>query len=367
MKKILLGTTAVVALGTLSTEAFAADKIKLELGGFMRQYVGFSNSDEVAVTAGNEAARDTGIGQYSNTEVYFSGSTTLDNGLTVKSVIQLEADDGATTAIDETYLTISSDNMGALTLGSRPHAAASLDVRAPNAGNMSWEDLDDWAGSATTGTGDVGAFTWSANDVDGNMTDDTIKVVYISPNFNGVTVGASWAADDNLGDNDAELVTNANTDAYSFAIAYGGDFDGVSVDASLLHARVAETHDQSALGLSVGVAGFTIGGAYYDFDGVATSGATNTNSRDGKAWELGVAYATGPYSVSAAYMNSEAAGTTAIAGDDEDTAWELAATYDMGAGVALTATYFDIQSDGEGTAQAAVDANGLIAGIEVGF
>ena len=367
MKKILLGTTAVVALGTLSTEAFAADKIKLELGGFMRQYVGFSNSDEVAVTAGNEAARDTGIGQYSNTEVFFSGSTMLDNGLKVAAKIELEADDGATTAMDQSYLTVSSDNMGSLTLGSRPHAVDSLAVRAPFAGNFDFGDLDDWVGSATTGTGNTAVLDFTANDIAGSWDDDTVKVVYISPNFSGVTVGASWAADDNLGDNDAELVTNANTDTYSFGIAYGGDFDGVAVNASVSHGRVAETHDQTGFGLSVGMAGFTVGGSYLDFDGVATTGATNTNSRDGKAWELGVAYATGPYSFSANYMNSEAAGTTAIAGDDEDTAWELAATYDMGAGVALTATYFDLQYDGEGAAQAAADANGLIAGIEVGF
>ncbi|MCW8916917.1 MAG: porin, partial [Magnetovibrio sp.] len=93
MKKILLGTTAVIALGTLSTEAFAADKIQLGLGGFMRQYVAISNSDEVATTT--NAARDSGIGQWGNSEVFFSGSTTLDNGLKVAAKVELEANQGA--------------------------------------------------------------------------------------------------------------------------------------------------------------------------------------------------------------------------------------------------------------------------------
>ena len=133
-----------------------------------------------------------------------------------------------------------------------------------------------------------------------------------------------------------------------------------------MHGRVAQTHDQTQVGLSVGVAGFTIGGAYIDFGGVSNTGV-NTDSTDGNAWELGVAYETGPYTVSANYVAAQDEGTTAIAGDDEDTGWQVAATYDMGAGVALSATYFDISYDGEGAAQAAADANGLIAGIEVGF
>ncbi|MEG3616929.1 porin [Magnetovibrio sp. PR-2] len=373
MKKILLGTTAVIALGTLSTEAFAADKIKLELGGFMRQYVGFSNSDEVATVSTNDVVnRDTGLGQQGNSEVYFTGSTTLDNGLKVAATMQLEANAVGTRNMDESYVTVSSDAMGAVSLGARPHAAAALDVRAPNAGNHDWNDVNDWiAGSrAATASATAATIGLQANDMDGNWTDDTIKAVYISPSFAGVTVGASWSAAEGSGAGESgQLITSNLRDGYSFGVAYAGDFDGVTVDASIVHGRTSALYDQTGLGLSVGVAGFTVGGAYYDFDGKPTSGV-NTDSADGKGYEIGVAYATGPYSLSATYMNSEDKGTTATAGDDEDTMWQLSATYDLGAGVALTATYFDVESDPEGDVAGTsngLDGNGLITGIEVGF
>ncbi|MEG3618445.1 porin [Magnetovibrio sp. PR-2] len=370
MKKILLGTTAVIALGTLSTEAFAADKIKLELGGFMRQYVGFSNSDEAATVATNDVVnRDTGLGQQGNSEVYFTGSTTLDNGLKVAATMQLEANAVGTRNMDQSYLTVSSDAMGALSLGARPHAADDLAVRAPNAGNHDFGDVLNWVGASRTAGASSTAIAMTAGDIAGGWDDDTIKAVYISPSFAGVTVGASWSAAEGSGAGESgQLITSNLIDGYSFGLAYAGDFDGVTVDAALTHGRVSALADQTGLGVSVGVAGFTIGGSYMDFEGKPVSGV-NTDSDDGKAWELGVAYATGPYSLSATYMNAENKGTTATAGDNEDTSWVLAATYDLGAGVALTATYFDVETDPEGTTAAttAVDGTGLITGIEVGF
>ncbi|MBF0251784.1 MAG: hypothetical protein HQL35_14275, partial [Alphaproteobacteria bacterium] len=63
---------------------------------------------------------------------------------------------------------------------------------------------------------------------------------------------------------------------------------------------------------------------------------------------------------------------TTTAGDDKDTKWLVAATYDLGAGVALNATYYHIKSDLEGTGTtrangAAQKASGIIGGVEVSF
>jgi len=46
MKKILLASTALVAMATVSGEAFAADKIALSLSGFHRQYIALSSPDD---------------------------------------------------------------------------------------------------------------------------------------------------------------------------------------------------------------------------------------------------------------------------------------------------------------------------------
>lgn len=384
MKKILLGTTAVIALGTMSSEAFAAEKIKLELGGFMRHYVGLTNSDEVASTS-SDAARDKDISQFSNTEIYFTGSTTLDNGIKVAARVELEADgqsDNSTTSlnnqrnIDRSWLTISSDAMGALSVGHHPHFGDDNMVRVPNAGNFDWGDTDSWAGTATSATTSTAGFSPVSVDIT-DAGGDSAKLKYTSPNFAGVTVGFSYSAAEAGNASNARRVAGTAEDGYTYGAAWSGDLGGAAVSADVTRMNFgANNQDVTHAGLNVGMAGFTVGGGYSDFNGTApafAAGATATaanGSSDGSAWELGVSYATGPYSVSAAYMAAKDKGAVATVGDDKDTKWNIAATYDMGAGVALAANYFHSKSDPEGTGTAATTSrtvSGLIAGIEVGF
>ena len=371
MKKILLGTTAVIALGTMSSEAFAADKIKLELGGFMRQYVGLSNNDEVASTR-SDTARDKDISQWSNTEIYFTGNTTLDNGIKVAARVEMEADGAATTNVDRSWLTVSSDAMGAVSAGHMPHFGSDNAVRVPNAGNFDWTDTaDSWNAVATTSTAASSDFVSSAHGSDlVSWGGDSVKLKYISPSFSGVTVGASYTAAEQANASNARRVTGGSFDGYSYGASYSGDMGGAALNASITRgARADINRETTHFGLTVGMAGFTVGGGYADFnDRRSVIGANE--SQDGNAWELGVAYATGPYSVSAAYMTDKKSGLVATAGDDKDTKWNIAATYDMGAGVALTADYYHAKADREGTgavANAAQTVSGLIAGIEVGF
>ena len=370
MKKILLGTTAVIALGTMTTETLAADKIDLKLGGFHRHYVGLTdNDDEVAAT--NNAARDKSISQFANTEIYFTGSTTLDNGLTVAVRTELEVDSASTDNTDRNFITISSDAMGALTIGSAQPFGEGNFVRVPNAGNFDWNDLAPWIGNATTAGNPSSAFAFSANLVEDTGSDDA-RIKYQSPSFNGFSVGGdyTWASNNTREAHNARRVSGDMNEAYSVGAAYEGAFSGADVAADVTYysrqgaGTTSDGWDQLHVGLSVGMSGFTVAGGYTDFD----DNDGGSSEDDGEGWELGVGYETGPYSLSAAYMTSSNKGTAATAGDNEDEAWQIVATYDMGAGVALTATYFDIEADAEGAATTTKrGGNGLIAGIEVGF
>ncbi|HEY9078575.1 porin [Magnetovibrio sp.] len=367
MKKILLGTTAVIALGAMSSEAFAADKIKLELGGFMRHYVGLTNSDEVASTR-SDTSRDKDISQWSNTEIYFTGNTTLDNGIKVAARVEMEADGAVSKNVDRSWLTISSDAMGALSIGHHPHFGDDNMVRVPNAGNFDWGDTDPWAGVATSATAPTAAFATVAPDIS-DAGGDSAKLKYTSPNFSGITVGFSYSAAEAADASNARRVQgNTAQDGSTLGIAYSGDLGGAAVSADLTRMNFgANDQDVTHFGLNVGMAGFTVGGGYSDFNDTRTG----SNLADGDAWELGVSYATGPYSVSAGYMSAKDKGTAA-AGSDKDTKWNIAATYDMGAGVALAANYFHAKADPEGTGTTiatgkSTSISGLIAGIEVGF
>jgi outer membrane protein OmpU len=371
MKKILLGTTAVVALATMSTEAFAADKIKLGLGGFMRHYIGMTNGDETASTSSG-VARDKNLSQFSNTEVYFKGDTTLDNGINVAVVMQLEADSAATADnMDETYVKLSSDAMGALSVGATQHAADDFLVRVPNASNFDWGDTNSWAGVAATSTTATTTFSPVSNDITDTGSAGSAKLKYVTPTFSGVTAYASYSAAEGSGTHDARRLTGTLHDGATMGVAYSGEMSGATVDVDLTH-MVWGNSDASTThaGVSVGMAGFTVGGGYSDFNDErsATTAAQQTAQGlvDGNAWELGVGYETGPISVSAAYMSAESTGTVATAGDNEDTKWQASAAYDLGAGVNLSALYFHSKADAEG-ATAATSVNGVIAGIEVGF
>ena len=73
MKKFLYGTTALVASGMVAGAASAAEPISLGLSGYYTSVLAFSDDDA-------PGTGDTSVKQ--DAEIIFSGSTTLDNGLT---------------------------------------------------------------------------------------------------------------------------------------------------------------------------------------------------------------------------------------------------------------------------------------------
>lgn len=367
MKKILLGTTAIIALSTISAEAFAAEKIKLELGGFMRHYVALTNHDEVAVTALSAETRALDLGMKANSEVYFRGATTLDNGLSVSVDIQREADKG-NNGNDVSSLTISSDAMGALTIGSTAAAADDFIIRVPQATGLDWSDGYGY-GSVAGVTGDTQTFAnQSTVDIEEAGGKDG-KLKYISPSFGGLSVMASYTPAKG-GNSDLSEGTNASNDEAAFGALFEGEVGGASVAVDAGQLRINGTSKINHFGASVGMAGFTLGGGYRtQKDDVTSDNAARDNANNGKAYEIGIGYETGPYTVSAGYMRTESDGTIATVGSNVDKHWALAAAYDMGAGVVLVADYWHAKSENEAAAIVAADGtvSGIVAGIEVGF
>src|SRR5262249_10469572 len=102
MKHVLLGTTALVAAGFVVGQAQAADPIKLTLRGFYGAAAGVE-------VGGNDArgspSDNRQVGAFkNNVEVYFNGSTTLDNGLTAGVHIELEGNNSSGKTIDEVFM-----------------------------------------------------------------------------------------------------------------------------------------------------------------------------------------------------------------------------------------------------------------------
>src|ERR1700743_1868323 len=89
MKKVLLGTSALLGAGLVASPAFAADGIKLGIGGFFNTAVEGNWDNHKSGDLGNNRYNDS---VDSDGEIYFTGKTTLDNGLTVGARVELEAE-----------------------------------------------------------------------------------------------------------------------------------------------------------------------------------------------------------------------------------------------------------------------------------
>ena len=88
MKKLLLGSTALMAAGALAASpASAEDPIKLGVSGYYQSVVSFVDQDVDG--PGSPEFHEVNVRQEG--EVHFTGSTTLDNGLTIGVNIQMEA------------------------------------------------------------------------------------------------------------------------------------------------------------------------------------------------------------------------------------------------------------------------------------
>src|SRR5207248_10293560 len=148
MKKLLLGSTALVAGGLMAAPAMAADPIKIGLGGYYQFFVKAGGIESVYALNGN-SIQYKGLSFYQEGEIYFNGQTKLDNGTTIGLQVELEgwnpagsngnpnsagviAGGQAVSQIDEAYLFAFGD-WGRIEFGSRDQATYRMFYGAPSA------------------------------------------------------------------------------------------------------------------------------------------------------------------------------------------------------------------------------------------
>ncbi len=385
MKKLLVASTALVAVAAVSS-ANAADPIKLNLGGYMNQYVGYTDQDE------DGAENYAEININSETEVYFRGSTKLDNGLTVGVNIDAYADRGDSFGGDDVFLQVSGDNLGKLRIGQTKGAAYALSHKAPSAGlAVNDGDIEDWIQipGGTNSTSYTGATGVNFNQtMTANESNDGQKLVYWTPNFGGFTAGLSYGLDINSTALESSVDVGGNNQAadtaFDAGIAYNGEFGGVKVGADVTYQKTmnggvgagtgsgisaSAIEDEAGIrgGVSVGVAGFTFGGSYININNQG-----NLRDVDASGWDVGVQYATGPYAVSFTYAKFEEDDSAAAgAKEDSNEFWAIGGSYDLGAGVKLVGSVFGAEfDDASATATNSVNDNegfGVVAGLRVSF
>jgi hypothetical protein len=346
---VIAGTALATVLAT--APAFAADPIKLSVGGFGGVMVGYAEQDDDYLTAtGTEA---TGVDVKGNNEIHFTGSTTLDNGLTVSVLYELESGGrNTTTDVADAYQITVSGGFGTLWAGANGTALSAIAVGAPSVGDLEEGDVADGLYVIIPNSGNFSLVDAAFINTSG----DAESLTYISPAIAGFTFGASYVPDLTIDDNpnqpsQAIATASGSNEAYGAGLAWSGEFGGVGLTAQGGYLWADGGPNAVSAGTSyasareewqVTYAGFAFGGSYRDItqDMKAASGNTLAvlgvrDELNGKAWTLGASYTTGPYAASLSYLESSMENTGNTVSDDELKVWELAGTYAMGPGVDL--------------------------------
>jgi hypothetical protein len=241
MRPILLGSTAMVALGTTAVGAAAGDGIELEISGSYKGAAGVVMSEDYSSSSGvsGDDVRNYVFSQ--DVEVHFQGETVLDNGLTVGARIEIE---GQTSdeQIDSVFAYVSG-GFGELRFGDTAEAYAQLCYQVPSASELFGADSPDFSFS-NAGVAGYGGTNGTCYGIDDNAT----KLVYFTPIFVGFQFAASFAPDDT--EDTRNFVDGAGT-------RFSNDPEQNSENLSL---AAGFTHNLKGIILTLG------GGATFSFD-----------------------------------------------------------------------------------------------------
>lgn len=370
MKKVLLGSTALLLAGGI-TPASAADW-DVRVGGYYNAMVAYATTD---LPPGDTRDFD-GVDVSTNAEVFFLPTITLDNGIQIGANIQLEGENSSD-QIDESYVQIKG-SFGEINIGSENSAGYKMHYAAPNAAIIAFNspstgDYIAWSG----GLDSVFRGTLGATFLEVGGNNDAKRITYYTPRFAGFQLGLSYAHDsnqDNFGPTDIGPGSGTGgTIGHIFDVGANyvqsfGDFD-VAASARWgigqqdfgvpLPPGFGDTPTVYGFGLNLGYAGFTVGGSW------AESNEHNGGIDDGVAYDVGVSYATGPWTASLTWFHGENRNGSIFGvpfGDEQDT-YGFGVDYKLAKGVRLNlfGAYVDVESD---TIVSFDFENGLVAGSQ---
>lgn len=334
MRKILLGTTAVVSAvvgaAVMAPQASAQEAPTVRIGGFFRAYYGYtqqssrnsvvssglptsvSGQTESIAAGGNNIARlskfdistDAGIsvivsGKLANGLTYGAQIALNSSGVEGRQIVQQRASVGKTTvAVDEMYAYIAHPRFGQIRFGDEDGVMGGLMnsgwVQGFGTGGVhgSWESFvtRQAGGRTTTAPGGIG---------------DASKIIYMSPQFFGFDFGASFAPNANVGE-DVGCPNNAASGYCDTAYAFSGARNfgiyaagpEMAVKRNEVQAALRWRGNLAGVGLAATV-GYIGSGAARDISSVTSQQTRVFNGLN--IWQAGVQASAYGFTVGAAY------------------------------------------------------------------
>lgn len=379
MKKLLLGSVAIIGMAAAAAPA-SAEGLSLDVGGHFKGYVTWINQDTTA--ANDERSFDI----LKETEVHFSGETTLDNGLTVGVHIEAEADGGQDTFdVDESYAYFSGA-WGRVNFGDEDGAAYLLQVAAPSAdsnfdGIRQFVNPVNYTLSSLNGTNFANRIAADGLDYDNAATDKSEKLTYLTPVMNGLQLGVSYTPDVNAGSVVTQTlagssrslngvhsddVAGAFGSAYEVAARYEGQFDEVGFTLGGGYTNISLETDNAVeddfqewnIGVDLDWSAFGVGAVYTENN----SGLDTTDSNE--TWVLGADYTTGPFKFGISYLNNNTDVNGAASEVDTDR-WTGGVVYTYGPGMTFRGSISYLNHEVENAADA--DATSVLLGTQINF
>ena len=378
MKKILLGTTALAAT-LVSGAAMAESPIALQLGGYFQAYGIYQDTDQTDL-------RSTYVTQRGR--IYVKGATTLDNGITVGVFTAIRAGengdlDKASGIIQKAY-GFFEGSFGRFEVGSGDGAASQMGYTSPDPAPASGVNSANYFANppASNIAGALGSTPTTYQNWDAQNT----KISYFTPRMSGFQFGISYTPNScQTGPSDEDVCPSfgqasadnegAQSEVYAFGANYTNTFGGVdtSFSATYMTATLDDTpvvvfgktadgekdRESYSFGANLGYKEWTLGGSYlHDNKGLV--------SNETDAWDLGLKYTVGAFSVGVQHIES----TTALdSREDNATATMIGAGYAVGPGVNLGVGVQDWSWDStEGTGlDYKTDAKMILIGTVLNF
>lgn len=335
MRKLLLGTTAIVAAAGLSTAASAqtSEPIKMRISGYYAAAGGYLiGMDNKAGQAG-EAHRRESFKQ--DTEVHFLGETKLDNGLIIGVHFEFEGQTqsngvAATDQVDETW-TYFKGNWGELRFGDEDDIRKLKAYVAPVADPSNTFGVNSPLLSFTNSP--IGTNTTTVN-----VENDETKIIYFTPTIFGFSLGASYVPD---GQSHSTRAAAGGTNGGQF-----GGFGGNGGSTALTNNGTGSAINSSVWSVAGNYDGkfgdFTVGvGAGYTQGVPETAVGLVRSSNNSAATRFGGVVGFGPVKVGASYersvgiVGSANSATSCIVSPAagftcRSTVWDAGATYTIG-------------------------------------
>lgn len=387
MKKQLLSTSA-IALGVAFAAPASAQEWDMDWGGFAFNHIAIvdvkSNGNPANAPTGSDFD---GVNTFTSAEFIFRPSVTLDNGMTFGYEYQIEGIN--TNNVDESYLSISSDTLGKILVGSENSAGYLLmgSVYTPTVGTMAIASRSTFGFIPLTGSGGwVQAQTSPLTEVAGN--NDVARITYFTPSFNGLTVGVSYApSGERNARNNLALDFNADslTDIFDIGVAYSQSFNGVDVGLAARwgtgNTNVVGVSDPTTWGIggTVGYSGFTFGATYAENNNGGPNGNNGANPAsvslmtphtggDQAGWTIGATYdLEGPWAIGVSTVQGEMTNNPGQPKSDYE-AYHVGAERKLGSGVSWEVYYvYTETNNGAVAGNPTIEASMVGTGINLRF